>query len=341
MARKWIAQRIAALDPEISYDEIWKLSSAYRPNDFLMNLVYAVTFPHFFVRELDAIPLIDEDLGKILSRPDARAEDTSWKMQLWWHYGSDHEKTRHNVESINRLHEHYAKKYPESFDRNYSYIYTLCYEAAGMHRLFQRIGMKGFSENEKRAAVKYWGRMGTHFRNATSGEPLKDFPQTFDGIMEYMDRHEAEEIASHELGRAGTRAIMDQFANRYFPKLLHPIAKAWLASLYPDHVIRSHEVPRPSRPTTWLFRRLTALFFWFGDKVLPDPTDTFIERRQAKRLRAPFPASYSARSEVVSTAALGCPHLRGIAEEAATSNDLSSIASNAGGKERVRAAVQN
>lgn len=50
MTRKWIAARIDQLDPATDYDEIWKLSAAYRPTDFIMNLVYAVTFPHFFVR---------------------------------------------------------------------------------------------------------------------------------------------------------------------------------------------------------------------------------------------------------------------------------------------------
>ncbi len=32
MTRKWIAARIDQLDPATDYDEIWKLSAAYRPN---------------------------------------------------------------------------------------------------------------------------------------------------------------------------------------------------------------------------------------------------------------------------------------------------------------------
>lgn len=82
MTRKWIAARIDQLDPATDYDEIWKLSAAYRPTDFIMNLVYAVTFPHFFVRELDALPLIDNGDGKILKNSFRRSDDTSWKMQV-------------------------------------------------------------------------------------------------------------------------------------------------------------------------------------------------------------------------------------------------------------------
>ena len=115
MTRKWIAARIDQLDPATDYDEIWKLSAAYRPTDFIMNLVYAVTFPHFFVRELDALPLIDNGDGKILKNSFRRSDDTSWKMQVWWHYGSHHDKTRENVESINKIHSHYAQRFGESF----------------------------------------------------------------------------------------------------------------------------------------------------------------------------------------------------------------------------------
>lgn len=86
MSRKWIDSRIQSLDPHKDYDEIWSLPSAYRPTEFIMNVVYAVTFPYFFVRELDAMPLFDEGDGKILNRQDARADDASWKMQVWWDY---------------------------------------------------------------------------------------------------------------------------------------------------------------------------------------------------------------------------------------------------------------
>lgn len=282
--KKWIAQRIAALDPDKDYDEIWKLMSAYRPNDFFMNLVYTITFPHFFVREHDARPLFDHGQGKILSRPDARSDDTSWKMQVWWHYGSSHEKTRKNVESINRLHEHYAKQFPDSFKYHSSYMYTLCYECAGMHRLFLRIGLPGYSKKEQRAAVNYWRRMTGLFRNAATGEQIEGFPEDFDGVMAYMDRFEQEGMAEapHEIGRIGARAILSQFEKRYFPRWLHGVVRAWIISLYPPHVLYAYELKPPPRLIVNLFRRATAMLFMFGERFAPDPTDTFEERRQAQ-----------------------------------------------------------
>jgi len=309
MPRKWINSRIQSLDPNKDYDEIWRLSSAYRPTEFIMNLVYAVTFPHFFVRELDAMPLFDEGDGKILNRQDARADDTSWKMQVWWNYGSAHEQTVKNVESINKLHEHYAKKFPESFSRNDTYVYTLCYEAAGMHRLLQRVGLSGLSEHEKIASVHYWRDMSKNFRNAGTGEALVGFPDSFDGVMTFMDEWEGEDVPPHLMGPPAAKAIMQQFADRYFPKMLHPLVFKWLASLYPDHVIRAYGIKKPSKIGTAILRKLTAGFFFIGERVLPDPTDTFEERRLKAKSKNKPANKASEDSESVGYQG-GCPHLK-------------------------------
>lgn len=287
MARKWIAKRIAELDPTVDFDEIWKLAAAYRPNDFMMNLVYAVTFPHFFVREHDALPLINDGNGKILARPDRRSEDTSLKLQTWWHHGSRHEQTRASVEAVNRLHAHYAKQFPDSgFKHNDSYLYTLCYEAAGMHRLLRRVGHPGISENEQRAAVLCWAQIATLFRNVGTGGEVTGFPDTFEGVMEYMDRYEAEEVPTHEAGRRAARAIIQQFADRHFPGPLHPLVWTWVISLYPDHLVSAYDLRPPNPAVRKVMRLLTAAMFLVGEKVIADPQDTFIERRRAARSRA-------------------------------------------------------
>lgn len=284
MARKWIAKRIAELDPAVDYDEIWKLAAAYRPNDFMMNLVYAVTFPHFFVREHDELPLINGGQGKILTRPDRRSEDTSSKLQLWWHHGSQHPETRASVEAVNRLHAHYAKQFPDSgFKHNDSYLYTLCYEAAGMHRLLRRVGHPGISKNEQHAAVLSWAQMANLFRNVGTGGEVTGFPDTFEGVMDYMDRYEAEEVPTHESGRRAARAIIQQFADRHFPKALHPLARTWVISLYPDHLVAAYDLRPPNPAVRKVLRLLTAAMFLLGEKVIADPQDTFTERRRAAR----------------------------------------------------------
>lgn len=309
MTRKWIADRIASLDPDVDFDEIWKLSTAYRPTDFVMNFIYAVTFPHFFVRELDAAPLFDGGKGKVLRKPDLRADDTSWKMQYWWHHGSRSELTAANVEAINRTHAHYAQTYPESFSRNGSYIYTLCYEAAGMHRLMLRVGLKGLTEPEKRAAVLFWARMGRNFKNVGTGEVLVGFPDSFDGIMRFMDEWEGEAVPRHAFGPGLARGMLDQFANRYFPKVLRPAARTWIVSLYPDHLLYAYDLKRPSPPLRMMFRLITKAMLWMGEHVVPDPHDTFEDRRQARRT-ARTPDARPIAKPMAARAVATCPYLQ-------------------------------
>jgi hypothetical protein len=226
-------------------------------------------------------------------------------MQLWWHYGSHHEETRKNVEALNRLHASYAKTYPDSgFASNDAYLYTLCYEAAGMHRLLRRVGLPGISENEQLAAVPYWRQMGTLFRNVVTGGEVTGFPDTFEGIMGFMDRYEAEQVPQHEAGKVAARAIIGQFADRYFPTALHPAVRTWIISLYPDHLVAAFDLPKPAPWVRTSMRLLTAALFVVGEKVLPDPHDTFLERRGA----AKGPAASSAKPFSVGGA---CPHAGG------------------------------
>ncbi|MFJ6377932.1 oxygenase MpaB family protein [Pseudarthrobacter oxydans] len=276
----------------------------------MMNLIYAVTFPHFYIPEHGAIPLANGGKGKIMQRGDKRADDTSRKMQVWWNYGSHHPETHKNVESINRLHEHYAREFPDSFKHNEDYVYTLCYEAAGMHRLLLRLGLPGLTDKEKTAAVKYWANMATLFRNATTGAEVAGFPDTFDGIMEYMDAHEARVIPRHQIGIDATQAVLQQFAERYFPRRLHGFARAWIISLYPEHILKAYELRPPHPLVTKALRAGTAAFFFLGEKVLPDPTTTYLERRQAndkKKLQAGTTPVIGNKS---TPAASVCPHLR-------------------------------
>lgn len=313
MSRKWIRKQIEVLDEERDYDEIWKLMTAYRANDFVMNLIYTITFPHFVVREFGATVLLDGGDGKIIHKADHRADDTSWKMQTWWHYGSNHERTIKNVESVNRLHEYYAKKYPGkgirgSFADNDSYLYTLCYEVAGMHRLFQRIGLEGYTDKEKRVAMRYWLKMASYFRNAETGEPISEMPTTFDEVMQYMDRYESEDPdVDHTDGKRATELFLQQFSNRYFPRVLDKFARAWILSLLPDHIIKVFELKRPIMPVVKAFRWGTAAFFWVGEHIAPDPTTTFIERRDAKLQNQKAISEQKHVSEKKASNTSGCP----------------------------------
>ncbi|MGW1742030.1 oxygenase MpaB family protein [Nocardia sp. NPDC001965] len=307
MPRKWIADRISGLDPEVDYDEIWKLMTSYRSNDFINNLHYTVTFPHFFLFESVARSVYSSGAGKILNDPDKRADDTMRKMHIWWQNGANHELTIKSIEGVNRLHAHVAKTHPEGFELNKTYLYTLCYEAAGVHRLMRRVGLPGFTEKERAASQKFWNQICAHFEVIGTGKSVSGFPETFDDIMAFMDQFESQEVPSHELGKTCTEVIIEQFADKNFPKPLHGFGRAWGLSLLPDHLVNAFGLDMPNRVAIRFFRLITAGMYLMGEKILPDPTETYLDRRKMDRSRKLRDAA-AARGGAASSVTGGCPY---------------------------------
>ena len=114
-SRRWIAQEIERLDPEVDYEAIWRLTSTYGLDDFAVNLVYAHLFPHFVIPMHGSETVYRGGDGKVVERATQRVEDTFRHNLTWWTYGPSHERTQASVANINRLHAHYARKYPGNF----------------------------------------------------------------------------------------------------------------------------------------------------------------------------------------------------------------------------------
>ncbi len=281
--RKWISRELDTLDPHRDYERIWDLSSSYYVSDFLMDYVYAITFPRFLVTTRGARAVLREGHGKIHERPNKRMDDTSRHMLTWWANGPSHPSTRRSVESLNNLHHHYAKQYPGHFSFNEDYIYTLCYEGAMMHRLKISLGMKGFDEKLQTATWEFWSRMAKLFVNGDDGSPLCDFPNDFAGMNEYMDRYEAAQWPTNPWGDQVADVVLRPFAERHFPRALHPVAKVMVTSLYPDWVLRTHGIARPHPLVRWIVRRGFRLGLTFAEKVAPDPEESLHEIHQRRK----------------------------------------------------------
>ena len=284
--RKWINDEIERLDPYVDYERIVALGTSYYVNDFLMDYIYAFTFPNFIAPAHGAEVVLREGKGKIYSAPNKRMDDTSRHMLIWWENGPSHPATQRSVESINRLHEHWAKQYPGNFDHNDDYIYTLCYEAAFMHRLRLRLGLPGYPENVQIASVRFWARMALLFRNAGTGDALSGFPEDFAGVMAFMDEYEARDWGDNSHGPAVIERMVTPFADRHFPRPLRGVARALVLGMYPDHIFRAHNVPRPSRFTRWFAQSFMKVGLTMSERYLPDPEVTLAEKhRQARANR--------------------------------------------------------
>lgn len=282
--RKWIRQELATLDPYRDYERIVALNTSYYLSDFMLDYIYAITFPNFIGPQHGAEAVLRNGTGKVYKNPNKRMDDTSRHMMVWWENGPSHPSTQRSVESINRMHEEWAKTYPENFSREEDYIYTLCYEAAFMHRLRLRIGLPGFTEQTQIASVEFWSRMAKLFRNAGTGEPLSSFPKDFTAINEYMDWYENRDVGLNQYGSDVIERILEPFAQRHFPKPLYGVARAMVLGMYSDHLLTNTlGQPAASPFSRWLAKSFMKVGLTLSERVLADPEVTFAERRRQER----------------------------------------------------------
>lgn len=278
--RRWIAQEIDALDPEVDYERIWRLTSTYGLNEFALNLVYAHLFPHFYIAEHGAEPLWDHGAGKVVERATQRVEDTIRNNLIWWYYGPGHPKTRKSVEAINKLHAFHAQRHPGRFAHQEDYVYTLAFSAASLHRFNLKLGLPGYTDKQKVAAHRFWQAMAGLFIDE-NGKRIVDFPSDWNSMIEFLDEFERRAWPPNPTGELVTHAILDQFAHRFFPRSLHGLARALVIATYHPTCWRVHNMRVPPKVVRVVLLRVTGWGLRLQRALLSDPVSSYQERLEA------------------------------------------------------------
>jgi hypothetical protein len=276
--RKWIQKEIEQLDAEKDYVRIWRLTNSYGLNDFMQNLIYALTFPNFVVTDWGSKAIWREDGGKTLGRATHRVEQTGSANALWWFYGPEDQRTRDSVDSINRLHAHWAKSYPGAFSYNDDYIYVCAFTAITMHRLRLQMGLPGISEKEKVAAHIFWREMSKLFVSE-GGIPLHGYPENFDALIAFCEAFENSEKPKPERGNLVTAAIHEQFVFRFFPKEIHWLGHQLVRSLSLPTTLDTMQIDQPYPLAKEILPKLIGLVFWHQEVFGDDPEESYIEAR--------------------------------------------------------------
>lgn len=277
---KWIAAEIERLDPETDYERIWALSTTYYVNDFMMNFLYTVGFPHFILPPHGGQTVGRRNTGPLITQPQKRERDTVHHFWTWFEHGPSSEHTRASVGQVNRLHAGIAKKYPGNYAHNDDFVYTLCWIAAYMHNLRVQIGLPGYTRNQQIAAHRHWREMATLFWTEI-GE-VTDFPEDFAGMLEYMADYEAVDHPWTREGADCTRAVVDQFADRWFPRGFHFAGRALIHSFFDEPVRRVHRTPVPSRGTVKVMEFGLKAVLVLQERILPDPKLSTPERARRR-----------------------------------------------------------
>jgi hypothetical protein len=316
--KKWIRAEIESLNPATDYVRIWQLSSCYGSDEFMQNLIYALTFPNFVVTEWGSTAVWREDGGKVVERSSSRVEQTQNANALWWWYGPHDERTKKSVEGINNLHAYWAKKYPGAFAYNDDYIYVCAFTAVTMHRLRLQMGLPGISEKEKIAAHKFWEEMSKLFR-AENNKPVYGYPDDFDGLIRFCETIENEPKPKPERGNLIASAIYEQFVFRFFPENLHWLGHQLIRSLALPTTLETMQIDPPLPMAKDLLPKLMGMVFWYQETFMDDPPRSYVEEREAmdkhekqvlresiRALDKAFPAHFSARYKDDQRFA-GCP----------------------------------
>lgn len=285
MAYKWIAEEIERLDPEVDYARIFALSTVYTLNDFDMNVLYTLGFPHFILPPWGGETVARGGKGKIVGEKQKRADDTLRHFWTWFENGPEHPDTRRSLEMVNRIHQSVAKKMPGNYSYDDDFIYTMCWLGCDFHRLRLRIGLPGFTENQKIASNRYWRGIAAHFW--TENQTGVAFPESFEAMLEFMDRYEAVPWAYSPDGKRTIDALIDQFEEKWFPQPVRKLGRTMIYALLDWPAQRVHRTPIIHPVVRKSVELGVAAMFATRWYVLPDPKLSTPEKRRRQVARKP------------------------------------------------------
>jgi hypothetical protein len=315
-SRKWIAKRLAELDAERDYAEIVRLSSVYAANDFQMHWFYAVNSPAAGIAPgvLDAV--YRGGAGTYTAKPDQRVEDSADHLMTWFEHGPESPVTQASVEMVNGYHAHFARDYPQGFDKIDDYIYILCLNATGVNSSMVSLGLPGYDEKQKRAVHLFWSKLADQFRHVVAGGRVTEhapFPDSYDGMVAVVDDYFARDWPVYEPGHQLTSSAIEHFVRTWFPRPLHFAGRALVTSFMAPAVLRAHSIKPPAPPVRWVARRVMKAMVLLSVHVLPDAKVPVTDARRAPGSKTHRPSHIDEavhRTAARSPGGLtGCPHL--------------------------------
>ncbi len=243
-ARRWARDEIAALDPVEDARRITELSFESRVGSPL--LIHAM-FSLAFARQV-AVPEIADVLyrdgrGMIIKNPRRRNNETLVRFGELL-AGDD------VIAGIQRAH----SPYPITNDLNLYTLATLACEP-------RRIAGHYFSDHEIRAQFEFWRGVGVAMG-------IEDIPADPDSLMAFYLDFERRRYAPSEAGRAVTRSLADEFAQRWFPTPAAGMARELFYSLFDERLRDVHDV-HPSATGRLLVRGGLAAYLR-ARTILPD-----------------------------------------------------------------------
>ena len=278
---KWIARKIESLNVDQDFAEIWRLTTTYYVNDFIMNLVYTLGIPAFIQPPAGSV-IMGKKTKKAIKQPQKRADDTLQHFWTWFEYGPEHPKMKASLAHVNKGHAALAKLSPGTFPAR-DVVYTTAWIGVNIHRLRLTVGLSGFTEKQKRASHLYWKAISSQFWSEDGF--VENYPENFEEMLAYVENYESESWEKVESGKELTEAIIKQFLDAYFPGKLNVLGRQFYLSFQKQSINDLMQSGSPNPIMKWFFHKI----FWLGvtlqEKYLPDPKLSTPEKARKKKIR--------------------------------------------------------
>jgi len=284
---KWVDRELSRLDPETDWERMVSLYVGHRVPEFaLAMMVYPGTMrmmqPGFGAATL-------AHTSKLETRPHRRFQDGNDFLMAWMVDGLSSSAGRGAAARLNRIHLAVARGTPHlpgNFDDTDDFVYPLVLLATFGDRLQTSLGLPGTSEPMKTAWHR-WAQTLFRLLERESG-PLSDeaFPEDWDAMTAFAVEFESRPYEPTESGHRVATAMMDFFAERWFPASLRSFGNDLTRYLAGERVCRLHRVG-------WISPRRERLVRVFlksalrAQRLLPDSrTPLPIRLRRNRRTNA-------------------------------------------------------
>ena len=197
-------RRIEKLDPEVDYDEIYRLVAWY---EFPWEVVQGTSIA--FMRDYGVPSIADllDRTGRFRKDGQKRYDDT---VLIGYEYavdGIDSDRARATIRKLNQIHGHYGIP-------NHEFRYVLATTLVGPVRFIQRYGWRPLHPHELIALTKVTTRLGQLMG-------IKDLPATYAEYEQLHDDYEAQHYAFDPANKRVAEASIKIVAD-WYPRAVQP-----------------------------------------------------------------------------------------------------------------------
>jgi hypothetical protein len=232
-------KRIAQLDPETEFVEIYRIMGGYEfPWDMTQSLGLALYRTY-------AVPSIGELLaatGEFQHRTHKRYADTGLILDAILEHGFGSSTGRSAIRRMNQMHGAHGIS-------NEDMRYVLSTFVVIPMRWMDRFGWRPMTEAERVAGANYYRELGRHMN-------IKDSPVTYQAFAALLDAYEREHFAYSPGGRAVSDATLSLLAG-FYPRPLRPALRRATLALLDAPLRDAFHYPDPGAVT----RALTVAAF--------------------------------------------------------------------------------